>query len=85
MTAFVKKDFNFDGLFLTYGIDRKFVARFKYRGGPITKAKMISILVKKYSQEEYFSRVGDEAPLAILKNDGILEFDLENKKFKIHA
>lgn len=83
MTAFNKQEFNYDGLFLTYGLDRKFIARFKHRG-PVTKAKMISILVKKYTQEEYFSRVGDEAPLAILKNDGILEFDLENKKFKIN-
>ena len=40
MTKFNKSELNFDGMYLTYGVDRKFVARFKHRG-PFTKAKFI--------------------------------------------
>lgn len=60
--------------------NRKFVARFKHRG-PVTKAKFLKTLIKHYSVEEYFSRLGGtynphgEAPLQILKNDGILVFE----------
>jgi hypothetical protein len=83
MNAFIKSEFIQEGAYLFYGAGRKFIARFKYSNGPVTKAKMISILVKKYSQEEYFSRVDKEAPLGILRNDGILEFNLKNKKSTI--
>lgn len=35
MTKFIKAEFNTSGEYLTYGQDRKFVARFKHRG-PLT-------------------------------------------------
>ena len=83
MTAFTKTSFEYHGGYLHYTTDageRKFVARFKHRG-PVTKAKFQSMLIKHYSVEEYFSRLGGaynvqgEAPLQILMNDGILVFE----------
>ena len=82
MTAFAKTNFEYHGGYLHYntGTERKFVARFKHRG-PVTKAKFQAALIKHYSVEEYFSRLGGaynphgEAPLQILKNDGILVFE----------
>lgn len=82
MTAFAKTNFEYHGGYLHYntGTERKFVARFKHRG-PVTKAKFQSMLIKHYSVEEYFSRLGGaynpkgEAPLQILMNDGILVFE----------
>lgn len=90
MTAFAKSNFEYHGGYLHYntGTERKFVARFKHRG-PVTKAKFQSMLIKHYSVEEYFSRLGGaynprgEAPLQILMNDGILVFDSEAGKFII--
>jgi len=68
MTAFVKKDFNFDGLFLTYGVDRKFVARFKHRG-PVTKAKFLKELIANHSVQSYFAELdAGKAPIAILRD-----------------
>jgi hypothetical protein len=88
MTAFAKNNFEYHGGYLHYntGTERKFVARFKYRG-PVTKAKFQSTLIKHYSVEEYFSRLGGaynphgEAPLQILMNDKILVLDREAGKF----
>ena len=82
MTAFIKTNFDYHGGYLHYTTEageRKFVARFKHRG-PVTKAKFQSMLIKHYSVEEYFSRLGGaynpkgEAPLQILMNDNILVF-----------
>jgi len=88
MTAFAKTNFEYHGGYLHYntGTERKFVARFKYRG-PVTKAKFQATLIKHYSVEEYFSRLGGaynphgEAPLQILMNDNILVLDREAGKF----
>jgi hypothetical protein len=85
MTAFTKTNFEYHGGYLHYntGTERKFVARFKHRG-PVTKAKFLKTLIKHYSVEEYFSRLGGaynaqgEAPLQIFKNDGILMFDRDD-------
>ena len=85
MTAFAKTNFEYHGGYLHYntGTERKFVARFKHRG-PVTKAKFQSMLIKHYSVEEYFSRLGGaynaqgEAPMQILMNDGILVFDKDD-------
>ena len=85
MTAFAKTNFEYHGGYLHYntGTERKFVARFKHRG-PVTKAKFQSMLIKHYSVEEYFSRLGGaynahgEAPMQILMNDGILVFDRDD-------
>ena len=86
MTAFAKSNFEYHGGYLHYTTEageRKFVARFKHRG-PVTKAKFQKALIKHYSVEEYFSRLGGaynakgEAPLQIFMNDGLLEYREEN-------
>lgn len=92
MTAFAKTNFEYHGGYLHYntGTERKFVARFKHRG-PVTKAKFQAALIKNYSVEEYFSRLGGaynprgEAPLQILMNDNILVFDSEARKFTLEG
>ena len=82
-TKFIKANFEYHGGYLHYKTEegeRKFVARFKHRG-PVTKTKFQSTLIKHYTVEEYFSRLGGaynpqgEAPLQILMNDEILIFD----------
>jgi hypothetical protein len=86
MTAFTKTNFEYHGGYLHYMTDageRKFVARFKHRG-PVTKAKFKAALIKHYTIEGYFARlVGPynaqgEAPLQILMNDEILQFDRDD-------
>ncbi len=85
MTAFTKTNFEYANGYLFYntGTERKFVARFKYRG-PVTNAKFQAVLIKHYSVETYFARLGGaynaqgEAPLQILMNDEILQFGGEN-------
>jgi hypothetical protein len=82
MTKFESANFEYHGGYLHYndGGERKFVARFKHRG-PVTKAKFVKTLIKHYSVETYFARLGGaynaqgEAPLQILMNDNILVFD----------
>jgi hypothetical protein len=82
MTKFEKANFEYHGGYLHYNTaegERKFVARFKHRG-PVTKAKFLKTLIKHYTVEEYFSRLGGaynpngEAPLQILMNDSLLSF-----------
>lgn len=72
-TKFTKDRFTFDGMYLKY--DGQFVARFKHRG-PVTKTKFVKTLIKNYTVEEYFSKLNvlKEAPLDILRNDGLLVF-----------
>lgn len=87
MTAFTKENLIINGDYIYYHPHadnfwegRTFVARFKHRG-PVTKAKFRSMLIKHYSVEEYFARLGGaynpkgEAPLQILMNDGVLVFE----------
>lgn len=49
-----------------------FVARFKYSGSPITKAKFLRELIKNFTVEEYVEARSQEgiesSPLEILKN-----------------
>lgn len=72
MTKFVKEQFNYDGMYLTYGQDRKFVARFKYAGGD--KAGFLSFLIKNFDVEEYFAlREAGQAPAAILEAKGYVQ------------
>lgn len=93
MTAFTKENLVVSNGYIHYHPHadnfwegRKFVARFKHRG-PVTKGRFIKMLIKHYTVEEYFARLGGaynpqgEAPLQILMNDGILVFDSENRKF----
>jgi hypothetical protein len=67
MTKFIKSEFNFDGMYLTYGPDRKFVARFKHRG-PFTKAKFLKELIANHTVEGYFEALKNSAPIAILRD-----------------
>lgn len=83
MTKFVKEMFDTAGEYMTYGPDRKFVARFKHKG-PFTKAKLIKALVKFYDTETYFARVAKEAPFGILMNDGYVTFDAVNRKINFN-
>lgn len=53
MTKFLKSEFNYSGGYLTYGPDRKFVARFKYNKRD--KAGFVSFLIKNFTTEEYFA------------------------------
>jgi hypothetical protein len=78
MTKFVKSLFETSGDYVHY--EGKFVARFKHRGSPITKAKFLKELIANHTVEGYFSEMAnDKAPLAILRDTnedwyyGILE------------
>lgn len=66
MTTFVKQNFNFDGMYLTY--QGEFVARFK-RGG---MASFRNFLVKNFSVNEYFNAMLEESPLEILATKGFV-------------
>jgi hypothetical protein len=79
---FYKDGFHYHGGYLTYGSDRKFVARFKHRGG-VGKADFVRLLCKYYTQEEYFARVANEAPLRILENDGFVSFNLVDHRILV--
>ena len=74
---FNKDGFDYHGGYLTYGTDRKFVARFKYRGG-VGKAAFVRLLTKYYTIEDYFDKLKDKAPLKILMDDGFVSFDVTN-------
>jgi len=68
MTQFNKALINKDGEYVTYGADRKFIARFKHRG-PFTKAKFIKELIANHTVEGYFAEMAaGKAPLAILRD-----------------
>ena len=59
---------------------RKFVARFKH-GGPVTKSKFLSALIKHYTPADYFAKMeAGAAPLRVLMDDGILVHG-DNGKF----
>lgn len=69
MTKFVRDQFQYGGGYLTYGPERKFVARFKYCARD--KAGFMSFLIKNFTVEEYFGAYADgTAPSAILKTKG---------------
>jgi len=69
MTRFNKNDFTKSGDYIFYGADRKFVARFKYKNAPVTKAKFLKQLIANHTVEGYFAEYDKGiTPLAILKN-----------------
>lgn len=71
MTAFNKDSFYIGGGYVNYGLERRFVARFKYRAGDARS--FIAFLIKNFTVEEYFARMdADEAPLKILESKGYL-------------
>ena len=75
MTKFDKTQFNWDGMYLTYGQgqDRKFVARFK-RGG---MAHFRSFLTKNFSVEEYFNLTDSgKSPIDVLETKGYVSHNV---------
>ena len=80
---FDRSMFHYHGGYLTYGPERKFVARFKHRG-PVGKADFVRLLCKYYTVESYLDRVnGYRAPMQILMDDGFVKFDMENRRFLV--
>ena len=67
-TQFTKTNLVKSGMYLFFGNDRQFVARFKHRG-PVTMAQFKKELIANHTPEEYFqAMIGDHrAPLVILK------------------
>ena len=67
-TPFAATDLHKEGIYLTYGPKRQFVARFKH-GGPVTMAKFKKELVASHKVEDYFFdlNITRKAPLEILK------------------
>ena len=67
MTNFDNNQFQFDGMYLTYGPKRRFVARFK-RGGMVAFKKFLR---ENFTVEEYFSLLDqDLPPLKVLELKG---------------
>ena len=69
--TFIKENFSYSGGYLTYddGVDRHFIARFKYV--PKSSAtKFMNFLIKNFTCEEYLERADEEAPLKILESKG---------------
>ena len=76
-TPFTKESIHKSGQYLFTNSDvfpDRFIARFKYTGGPITKSAFIKELIKNHTMEEYFGILEHEdyskrrAPLQILSD-----------------
>lgn len=71
MTAFVKDQFHWDGMYLTYGPDRRFVARFKHRTSD--RHTWITFMLKHFTVEEWFAaREWQVTPLKLMESRGYL-------------
>jgi hypothetical protein len=67
MTDFIKSEFQTSGDQLRYA--GKFVARFKHKRGPVTKAKFLKELIANHTVESYFAAMQDgNAPFGILRD-----------------
>lgn len=70
MTKFEKSAFNWDGMYLTYGPERRFVARFKHKPG-MNKTGYVKFLMKHFTVEEYFAaRDANTAPVCVMEAKG---------------
>ena len=71
-TRFTKTNLIKSGMYLLFGPDRQFVARFKHKG-PVTMAQFKKELIKNHTVEEYLGLLNHpdfsqrKAPLQILK------------------
>ena len=73
MSKFTKEGFEFFGGYLTYGPDKRFVARFKYRGGATKLGEFKAFLIKNVPVEEYFEAYKQGlAPLTIAFSRGFV-------------
>ena len=71
MTKFTKENFINSGGYITYGEDRKFVARFKHAKDGA--GSFITFLIKNFTVEEYFAEYeAGVAPLNIAGDKGYL-------------
>ena len=71
MSKFDKAQFHNDGPYLTYGADRKFVARFKHT--PRDRTDFVAFLVKHLTVEEYFAAYdAGQLPAQILEAKGYI-------------
>lgn len=73
--SFQKEKFVWDGMFLTYGDNRDFIARFKYGRKPYKT--WINFLVKNFTVEEYLRLIDHKnpehvAPLTALETKGFV-------------
>ena len=74
---FDKNQIQFDGtskeIYVVYGPERKFIARFKYRSPKRSANKFVQFLTKNFSVDEYFSkREAGQSPLRILEEKGFV-------------
>tara|TARA_R100000664_G_scaffold20327_2_gene29524 strand:+ start:158 stop:430 length:273 start_codon:yes stop_codon:yes gene_type:complete len=73
-TYFQKEQFSWDGMYLHYGENRDFIARFKYGRKPYKT--WINFLVKNFTVEEYLGLIKNHhmmnglTPLAALESKG---------------
>lgn len=68
MNKFTKDNLHREGIYLLYGLNRRFVARFKY-SGPFTMAKFKKELIANHTPNDYFKAYDTgKAPLEILKD-----------------
>jgi hypothetical protein len=68
MNKFTKDNLKKEGMYLLFGPERKFVARFKY-SGPFTMSKFRKELIANHTPESYFKAYDSGvAPLNILKD-----------------
>jgi hypothetical protein len=72
MTKFAKENFSNSGGYITYGQDRKFIARFKYAKNGA--GSFITFLIKNFTVEEYFAAYDANGgfPLKIVEEKGYL-------------
>lgn len=69
MTQFYRNHFNYHGGYLTYGANRRFVARFKHGGKD--KPGFLSFLIKNFTVEEYFAALeAGTPPVKVLETKG---------------
>jgi hypothetical protein len=82
MNKFTKDNLKKEGMYLLFGPDRKFVARFKY-SGPFTMAKFRKELIANHTPDSYFYALDSGvAPLTILKNVNPLWYSETLEAFK---
>ena len=68
MNKFTKHNLHRDGQYLLYGLDRRFVARFKH-AGPFTMSRFKKELIANHTPNDYFAAYDrGVAPLNILKD-----------------
>jgi hypothetical protein len=67
-TKFSKENLIKDGMYLLFGAERKFVARFKYSRSPFSMAKFRKELIANHTPASYFEAMeSGKTPLGILK------------------